>query len=90
MDAEAFADEWRGEYQPAMNKIRSGNRGYVALDTLHRENLEVVLTRRDQLGLFSDDELGGTEPCVGKIAAMGRCAARARRSETGDAGCAML
>ena len=57
VDAEAFADEWRGEYQPAMNKIRSGNRGYVALDTLHRENLEVVLTRRDQLGLFSNDEL---------------------------------
>lgn len=57
VDAEAFADEWRGEYQPAMQRIRSGDRGYVALDILHRENLEIVLDRRDQRGLFSDDEL---------------------------------
>lgn len=56
VDAEAFADEWRGEYQPAMQRIRSGDRGYVALDVLHRENLEVVLSRRDQLDLFSEDE----------------------------------
>lgn len=57
VDAEAFADEWRGEYQPAMQRIRSGNRGYVPLDILHRENLEVVLKRRDQLDLFTNDEL---------------------------------
>ncbi len=57
VDAEAFADEWRGEYQPAMQRVRSGDRGYVPLDVLHRENLEVVLKRRDQLDLFSDDEL---------------------------------
>ncbi len=25
----AFATAWRGEYQPAMERIRSGNRGYV-------------------------------------------------------------
>lgn len=57
VDAGAFADEWRGEYQPAMQRIRSGDRGYVALDILHRENLEIVLTRRDQLDLFSAEEL---------------------------------
>ena len=57
VDETAFADEWRGEYQPAMERIRSGNRGYVALDILHRENLEIVLQRRDQTGLFSEDEL---------------------------------
>lgn len=44
-DPLAFADAWRGEYQPAMERIRSGNRGYVALDTLHRENLDIVLER---------------------------------------------
>ena len=33
-----FADAWRGKYQPAMERIRSGNRGYIALDILHREN----------------------------------------------------
>jgi 2-haloacid dehalogenase len=43
VDAAAFADAWRGKYQPAMAKIRAGQRGYVALDILHRENLDAVL-----------------------------------------------
>jgi 2-haloacid dehalogenase len=38
-----FATAWRAKYQPAMEKIRSANRGYVALDILHRENLDAVL-----------------------------------------------
>jgi 2-haloacid dehalogenase len=45
VDAFAFADAWRGEYQPAMARIRSGDRGYVPLDVLHRENLDVVSDR---------------------------------------------
>ncbi len=44
-DPLAFADAWRREYQPAMERIRSGNRGYVDLDDLHLENLEIVLDR---------------------------------------------
>ena len=43
LDFDAFADAWRGQYQPAMERIRSGGRGYVRLDILHRENLAVVL-----------------------------------------------
>ena len=43
VDALAFADAWRGRYQPAMERIRSGNRGYVPLDILHRENLDATL-----------------------------------------------
>jgi FMN phosphatase YigB (HAD superfamily) len=39
VDAMAFADAWRAEYQPAMARIRDGGRGYVALDDLHLENL---------------------------------------------------
>lgn len=39
----AFAEAWRHAYQPAMAPIRAGERGYVPLDDLHRENLEVVL-----------------------------------------------
>ncbi len=42
-DAVAFADSWRDKYQPAMERIRSGGRGYVALDVLHRENLDATL-----------------------------------------------
>lgn len=45
VDGEAFADAWRGEYQPAMQAIRAGGRGYVKLDTLHRENLDRILPR---------------------------------------------
>ncbi|MET4589841.1 haloacid dehalogenase type II [Arthrobacter sp. 754] len=43
LDAEAFANEWRALYQPAMEAIRSGSREFATLDTLHRENLDQVL-----------------------------------------------
>lgn len=45
LDGAAFADAWRAEYQPAMEGIRSGGRGYVTLDVLHRENLDRILPR---------------------------------------------
>ena len=45
IDGAAFADAWRAEYQPAMEAIRAGGRGYVKLDVLHRENLERILPR---------------------------------------------
>jgi 2-haloacid dehalogenase len=40
---EAFADGWRARYQPAMARVRSGERPFVVLDTLHRETLEELL-----------------------------------------------
>lgn len=45
VDPVGFADAWRGEYQPAMDRIRAGNRGYIALDDLHLENLHRVAAR---------------------------------------------
>ena len=45
IDPEAFALAWRAEYQPAMQPVRDGRRGYTPLDVLHRENLEIVLAR---------------------------------------------
>ncbi|MEM7465044.1 MAG: haloacid dehalogenase type II, partial [Pseudomonadota bacterium] len=45
IDPLAFADSWRGEYQPSMERIRSGNRDYVPLDILHLENLEITLEK---------------------------------------------
>lgn len=47
VDPHVFADAWRARYQPAMEEVRSGSRGFVRLDTLHRENLERVLTDFD-------------------------------------------
>lgn len=40
-----FADAWRQEYEPSMEKIRSGQRGFCKLDELHRGNLDLILHR---------------------------------------------
>ena len=39
----AFADAWRGQYQPAMDDVRSGRLPFSKLDALHRRNLDVIL-----------------------------------------------
>jgi 2-haloacid dehalogenase len=43
VDATAFADAWRGRYQPAMQRVRDGSRPWVRLDVLHRENLDATI-----------------------------------------------
>ncbi|BAO92067.1 haloacid dehalogenase type II [Caballeronia cordobensis] len=40
---EAFADAWRSRYVPAMRKVIGGERPFVRLDVLHRENLVAML-----------------------------------------------
>ncbi len=45
LDWLAFADAWRGEYQPAMEEIRTGRQSFCKLDALHRRNLEKILPR---------------------------------------------
>lgn len=42
-----FADAWRAEYQPSMERVRNGDRKFVRLDVLHLENLETVLRGLD-------------------------------------------
>lgn len=39
LDAHVFADAWRARYEPSMEPIRSGQRGYTLLEQLHFENL---------------------------------------------------
>lgn len=41
-EPEVVADAWRAEYQPSMEPVRNGSRGYVDLDTLHSENLQSI------------------------------------------------
>jgi 2-haloacid dehalogenase len=41
----AFADAWRGEYQPAMTEVREGRIPFCKLDVLHRRNLDRILPR---------------------------------------------
>lgn len=45
LDWVAFADAWRGEYQPGMEEVRSGRQPFAKLDVLHRRNLERLLPR---------------------------------------------
>ncbi|WP_209374175.1 haloacid dehalogenase type II [Brevibacterium renqingii] len=51
LDAHDFADRWRAEYQPSMERVRRGDRPFVRLDVLHRENLITVL---EQFGTDPD------------------------------------
>ncbi len=53
IDWHAFADAWRGEYQPAMEEVRAGRLPFSNLDLLHRRNLDVVIAR---FGLGRIDE----------------------------------
>ncbi|HEY1309470.1 MAG TPA: haloacid dehalogenase type II [Pseudolabrys sp.] len=45
LDWTAFADAWRGEYQPGMEEVRSGRQPFAKLDVLHRRNLERFMPR---------------------------------------------
>ena len=53
-DWPAFADAWRGEYQPAMEEVRAGRIAFSKLDVLHRRNLERILPRFGIAGLGED------------------------------------
>lgn len=51
VDWEAFADAWRGEYAPSMDRVRTGELPWTRLDELHRESLERLLQRFGAAGL---------------------------------------
>jgi len=46
VDWTAFADSWRGLYQPTMQKVRSGELPWKSLDELHRMSLDQLLAER--------------------------------------------
>ena len=56
LDWAAFADRWRALYVPAMAKVSQGERPFVILDDLHRENL-LALLKQDGAGDLSDGEI---------------------------------
>ncbi len=55
VDAEAFALAWRAGYQPAMQRVRSGELGWTLIDDLHRMILDELLPRFG-LAHLSEDE----------------------------------
>ncbi len=56
IDWAEFADAWRGMYQPALSRVRNGDRPWANLDHLHRESLE-TLTHQFGLDLLDQTEL---------------------------------
>jgi len=51
----AFADAWRGGYQPAMQKVRSGQIAWTNIDGLHRLILNDLLREFDIKGLSEEE-----------------------------------
>lgn len=56
-DAVRFADAWRGRYEPSMDRVRTGDRAFVPLDQLHRENLLATMIEFDVNPTEYEDEL---------------------------------
>ncbi len=56
MDWPAFADAWRGKYQPSMERVRNGETPWTNLDSLHRASLEVLLEEFGIEGLSEDEK----------------------------------
>lgn len=55
-DWTGLVDAWRGAYVPSMNEVRAHpERGYLALDHLHRQSLETLVARFGITGLTGDD-----------------------------------
>ncbi|MEC9154035.1 MAG: haloacid dehalogenase type II [Pseudomonadota bacterium] len=55
VDWATFADGWRALYDPAMARIRDGEREFVKLDVLHRENLIEMFERTGIEGLSKEE-----------------------------------
>lgn len=57
LDPAGFADAWRAEYQPSLEPVRAGERPYVALDDIHRENLVRALAAAGHADAFDAPEI---------------------------------
>ncbi|MBM3818079.1 MAG: haloacid dehalogenase type II [Acidimicrobiia bacterium] len=56
VDGARFADAWRAEYAPSMNRVRAGDLPWTRLDDLHRMVLD-RLVKEYGLGALTDAEL---------------------------------
>ena len=55
-DWTGLVDAWRGAYVPSMNEVRNHpERGYLALDSLHRQSLDKLVAQFGIKGLNADD-----------------------------------
>jgi 2-haloacid dehalogenase len=54
-DWAAFADAWRGGYQPSMQRVRSGELKWTNIDALHRMILDSLLDKFSLKGLAEEE-----------------------------------
>ena len=54
MNATQFADQWRGQYNPAMNEVLAGTLPWANLDELHRTSLLALLDEHS-IAVSSED-----------------------------------
>ncbi len=62
LDPGRFADQWRAEYRPAMELVRSGQLPWTGLDDLHRRTLD-QLAPQAGLGGLTEAERGWLNTC---------------------------
>jgi 2-haloacid dehalogenase len=58
VDWAQFADAWRGEYGPSMDRVRRGELPWTGLDALHRMSLDPLLAAFGIDGLTEDEKTG--------------------------------
>jgi 2-haloacid dehalogenase len=51
-----FADEWRGGYQPAVQRVRTGALPWTRIDNLHRVIMDELLVKYGITGLSEDEK----------------------------------
>lgn len=56
-----FADQWRGAYRPAMDKVMKGGTGWVNVDSIYRSALDELL---DTFGITELDEEAKADFCL--------------------------
>jgi 2-haloacid dehalogenase len=55
IDWEVFLDEWRSAYEPAMQKVNSGELPWTKMDVFYRQALVQLLSKHNITGLGEDD-----------------------------------
>jgi len=56
VDWETFADQWRGEYRPHMDRVNAGE-SWVNVDSIYREALDMLLERHGVTGLTEEEKV---------------------------------
>ena len=56
IDWDAFARSWRAGYHPGMLKVQTGERPWVSIDKIHREQLDKILFNFNIDQLFTESE----------------------------------